>query len=443
MDKIATRRLFKDGFDSSRELLKNRFDTLKATGEVSPGNRWRRTEVNGTIDGMIGANRWSGRKGSSGGPNPNIYPSIEEDFKHYSALKKKFPGDREVWRGGLSRTGRNIKDEQTRAISALSNHGKTLEDIKNQAARKLNFSTPKTASVDYDEMVKTAYEDIIDSFEKEASTAFDRWVLRNPGVAEKLVGNDQSAANQLRGLAAKTSEIKQKAGRAHSWMIADPKVPMAPQTMLVQEIYDLKRNHVPVAKQILAGKKGKTLADIKASAAAKLGKTAYEEIVSGIEKEAGIGAMMTKLPKFSSKIGDAINNAAKTNTFGSLHSGALNYGKAMDSITHSGSHMPSSKIIRYKAGQAKQQLHTAGKNLSRMYSEADKMGIMHGAHPNSAKLSQAYDTAKANAGAWGDLKTSTGLGAKLFPNSANVSRARNNIGSVFGNSDSIGNIRYY
>lgn len=36
----------------------------------------------------------------------------------------------------------------------------------------------KTASADYEEMVKTAYEDIIGGIEKEASTALDRHVLR-------------------------------------------------------------------------------------------------------------------------------------------------------------------------------------------------------------------------------------------------------------------------
>ena len=33
--------------------------------------------------------------------------------------------------------------------------------------------------MNYDEMVKMAYEDIVEGFEKEASTAFDRWARRN------------------------------------------------------------------------------------------------------------------------------------------------------------------------------------------------------------------------------------------------------------------------
>lgn len=59
-------------------------------------------------------------------------------------------------------------------------------------AEKKNRRLFKTASADYEEMVKKAYEDIVEGFEKEASTAFDRWAHRNPHAEHSgSVGNIQ------------------------------------------------------------------------------------------------------------------------------------------------------------------------------------------------------------------------------------------------------------
>ena len=89
-----------------------------------------------------------------------------------------------------------------------------------------------------------------------------------PGSVRKHLGSQATPT-------VSTSDLKQMAGRALSKAIAsgnreDTNIAGGMQ-------YVLSESGVPFMKNVLAGKKGKTLADIKASAAAKLGKTAAEE----------------------------------------------------------------------------------------------------------------------------------------------------------------------
>lgn len=125
-EKEARTALFRKGFDESREMLGRRHKQLEQTGKVPGGKDWYRTETTSTIDGLIGPNRRS-----KGYNEPRFNESVE--------LSKKYPKDRNFLLGQQA-NGPAIKRDQMKAVDALSNHGKTLDDIRKRAATKLKLN---------------------------------------------------------------------------------------------------------------------------------------------------------------------------------------------------------------------------------------------------------------------------------------------------------------
>ena len=129
-EKEARTALFRKGFDESREMLGRRHKQLEQTGKVPGGKDWYRTETTSTIDGLIGPSRHS-----KGYNEPRFNESVE--------LSKKYPKDRNFLLGQQA-NGPAIKRDQMKTVDALSNHGKTLDDIRKRAATKLGLNSVTT-----------------------------------------------------------------------------------------------------------------------------------------------------------------------------------------------------------------------------------------------------------------------------------------------------------
>lgn len=257
MDKIALNAMDRHGFMTDHKYAggDSLNDLRSLYGRIKPSD----TDYKSTIQSLIGFNK----RDRLSVVNPTSKLVGVADFPRRMADHK--PSLDEI----RSKAAYKLGLSQNR-YSGYGGH-RIPSKIETNPALKDYMSRTKTASFDYDEMVKMAYEDIIEGFEKEASTAFDRYIkskasggeIRVPGSARKQLG-DQAA------LTASTSDLKQMVGKSLSKAIASGNKEDVSIAGGMQ--YALSESGVPFMKNVLAGKKGKTLADIKASAAAKLGR---------------------------------------------------------------------------------------------------------------------------------------------------------------------------
>ena len=195
----------------------------------------------------------------------------------------------------------SLDEIKNRAFSKAVSQGKIRPNVTpsfGHPSRKVDsyMHTPKTASADYEEMVKTAYEDIMDSFEKEAANALGKNIQQRPGAMHSefmrrgaSAGQASNLINDYRGAVGGQRRMEGIMGKHNMGTIY-------PES--IDKVHDSLRKVNSVMRTPASVAQGSALQRVNARRMQHLlpsVKTANEDILGGFEKEAeSIGQMAAR-----------------------------------------------------------------------------------------------------------------------------------------------------